>query len=89
VIPEYFIQPGLKIHENSQFKMEGAVSVCCHLCCLIQKVRDIAGRTLFVQWQRNTEVLQANKQSKYTPMQELLKACAYNHVKFLKKRLNG
>lgn len=71
-IPEHFIHPGLVLTEDTTYKTKGWFSMT-----------DPLQQNLFVEWKDIMQHLNENEQTKYTPMDELLKGCAFMYAKEL------
>jgi len=75
-IPEQFVHPGLVLTEDSTYKTKGWVSMT-----------DPLNQNLLVEWKEIMQQLNENEQTRFTPMDEILKGCAYMHVKELQDTL--
>jgi hypothetical protein len=51
-------------------------------------MKDIVHQHFFCEWERVNLCLERNHQSSFTPLNEILKGCAYRHVENLKNRVD-
>jgi hypothetical protein len=51
-------------------------------------MKDIVHQHFICEWERINLCLERNHQSSFTPLNEILKGCAYRHVQNLKNRVD-